>query len=142
MRTFLASFLITAGIAVPMAWHVLDASVERDGKKFRPVQKSFAIGETRVTLDVDRSLAMTGDTVTATLHAIGPAGPVAIDLDLLQTNNYAGERVEQPPTQIDHEKLVLTALPGGGPTVTTQLRLGKKPAKRALTDSFMVYVTS
>lgn len=139
---FLASFLITAGVAVPMAWHVLDASVERDGKKLRPAQKAFTVGDTRITLDVDRSLVMTGDTVTATLHAIGPAGPVAVDLDLLQSNNYAGERVELPPTQIDHEKLVLTALPEGGPAVTTRLRLGKKPAKRALTDSFMVYVTS
>ena len=37
---------------------------------------------------------------------------------------------------------MLTALPGGGPAATTQLHLGKKPAKRALTDSFMVYVTS
>jgi len=139
---FFASFLITTGVVVPMAWHVLDASVERDGKKFRPAQGAFTVGATRITLDVDRSLAMTGDTVTATLHAIGPAGPVAVDLDLLQSNNYAGERVEIPPTQIDHEKLVLTALPGGGPAVTTQLRLGKRPAKRALTDSFMVYVTS
>lgn len=58
------------------------------------------------------------------------------------SNNYADERVEVPPTRIDHEKLVLTALPGGGPAVTTRLELGKRPSKRALTDSFMIYVTS
>jgi len=140
--SFLASFVVTLGIGVPMAWHVLDASVERDGKKFRPAQKSFTVDGTRITLDVDRSLVMTGDTVTATLHAFGPAKQVVVDLDLLQSNNYSGERVELPPTQIDHEKLVLTALPEGGPAVTTHLELGKRPAKRALTDSFMVYVTS
>ncbi|HET9987490.1 MAG TPA: hypothetical protein VFQ65_03200 [Kofleriaceae bacterium] len=142
MSQGVASFVITVGIAVPTAWHVLDASVERDGKKFRPAQKSFTVDGTRIPLDVDRSLVATGDTVTATLHAIGPAKQVVVDLDLLQSNNYAGERVEIPPTQIDHEKLVLTALPDGGPAVTTQLQLGKRPHKRALTDSFMVYVTS
>jgi hypothetical protein len=140
--SFLASFVVTIGIGVPMAWHVLDASVERDGKKFRPAQKSFTVDGTRITLDADRSLAMTGDAVTATLHAFGPAKQVVVDLDLLQSNNYSGERVELPPTQIDHEKLVLTALPEGGPAVTTQLQLGKRPTKRALTDSFMVYVTA
>jgi hypothetical protein len=140
--SFLTAFVVTVGIGAPMAWHVLDASVERDGKKFRPAQKTFTVDGTRITLDVDRSLVMTGDTAIATLHAFGPAKQIVVDLDLLQTNNYAGERVEQPPTQIDHEKLVLTALPNGGPAVTTHLQLGKKPAKRALTDSFMVYVTS
>jgi hypothetical protein len=139
---FVAAFLVTLGIGVPAAWHFLDASVESDGKKFRPAQKSFMVDGTRITLDVDRSLVMTGDTVTATLHAIGPAAQVIVDLDLLQSHNYAGERVEIPPTQIDHEKLVLTALPGGGPAVTTRLHLATRPTKRALTDSFMVYVTS
>src|SRR6185312_160912 len=58
---FLASFVVTVGIGVPMAWHVLDASVERDGKKFRPAQKSFTVDGTRITLDVDRSLVRTGE---------------------------------------------------------------------------------
>ena len=60
-------------------------------------QKTFSVDNTRITLDVDRNLVMTGDTVTATLHAIRAAAPGGDrSLDLLQTNNYEGERVEQP----------------------------------------------
>src|SRR3954471_4683117 len=121
MRAFVLSFITTVGVGVPGAWHVLAADVEHGGKKLRPMQQTFTVDGTKVTLDVDRSLVITGDTVTASLRAFGPAKQIALDLDLLQTNNYAGERVSIPPTQIDHEKLVLTAAPDGGPAITTRL---------------------
>lgn len=142
MRTFVISFLATVGVGVPAAWHVLSADVEHDGKKMRPMQQAFTVDGTKITLDVDRNLVITGDAVTASLRAFGPAKQVAIDLDLLQANNATGERVSIPPTQIDHEKLVLTAAPDGGPAVTTKLVLGKKPKALAQTDTFQVYITS
>jgi len=142
MRAFALSFVATLGVGVPAAWHVLAADVEHGGKKLRPMQQSFTVDGTKITLDVDRSLVVTGDAVTASLRAFGPVKQVAIDLDLLHANTDPGERVSFPPTQIDHEKLVLTAAPDGGPAVTSRLVLGKRPTRLAQTDTFQVYVTS
>jgi len=140
-RTTVISFLATIGVAVPAAWHVLGADIRTDGKKLRTFQQSFTFDNTRVTLDVDRNLVQTGDKVTATLRAYGPPRQVAIDLAVLESNNYAGERVEQPSTQIDHEKLILTVLPDGGPAKATTIALGPRPSQLALTDSFKIYIT-
>jgi hypothetical protein len=140
-RTTVISFLATIGVAVPAAWHVLGADIRTDGKKLRTFQQSFTFDNTRVTLDVDRNVVQTGDKVTATLRAYGPPRQVAIDLAVVQTNNYQGERVEQPSTQIDHEKLLLTVLPDGGPAKATTVRLGSRPSQLALTDSFRIFIT-
>lgn len=140
-RTTVISFVATIGVAVPAAWHVLGADIRTDGKKLRTFQQSFTFDNTRVTLEVDRNLAQTGDKVTATLRAYGPPRQVAIDLAVLQSNNYAGERVESPSTQIDHEKLLLTVLPDGGPARTTSITLGTRPSALAMTDSFRIYIT-
>lgn len=140
-RTTVISFIATIGVAVPAAWHALGADIRTDGKKLRTFEQSFTFDNTRVTLDVDRNLVQTGDKVTATLRAYGPPRQVAIDLTVLESNNYAGERVEQPQTQIDHEKLLLTVLPEGGPTKSTTIKLGTRPSQLALTDSFRIYIT-
>src|SRR5664279_286873 len=140
-RTTVISFLATIGVAVPAAWHVLGADIRTDGKRLRTFQQSFTFDNTRVTLDVDRNLVQTGDKVTATLRAYGPPRQVAIDLAVLESNNYTGERVEQPSTQLDHEKLLLTVLPDGGPAKTTTITLGPRPSQLALTDSFKIYIT-
>jgi hypothetical protein len=140
-RTTVISFVATIGVAVPAAWHALGADIRTDGKKLRTFEQSFTFDNTRVTLDVDRNLVQTGDKVTATLRAYGAPRQVAIDLAVLQSSNYAGERVEQPQTQIDHEKVLLTVLPDGGPTKSTTIVLGTRPSQRALTDSFRIYIT-
>jgi hypothetical protein len=140
-RTTVISFVATIGVAVPAAWHVLGADIRTDGNKLRTFQQSFTFDNTRVTLDVDRNLVRTGDKVTATLRAYGPPRQVAIDLAVLESNNYAGERVEQPSTQIEHEKLLLTVLPDGGPAKATTITLGSRPRQLALTDSFKIYIT-
>lgn len=136
-----ASCLVTLAVVVPVGWHALGASVAVDGKRVRPLQQSFTIDGTRVTVDVDRGLAMTGDSVTAKLVAFNATPkPVVVDLTLLQSHNYAGERVEQPEIAIDHEKLTLQAAPDGGPPVTTKLVLGKRPAMLGQLDDFRIYV--
>lgn len=140
-RTTVISFVATIGVSVPAAWHVLGADIRIDGKKLRTFEQSFTFDNTRVTLDVDRNLVQTGDKVTATLCAYGPPRQVAIDLAVLESNNYAGERVEQPQTQIDHEKVLLTVLPDGGPAKSTTITLGTRPKQLALTDSFRIYIT-
>jgi hypothetical protein len=140
-RTTVISFVATIGVAVPAAWHVLGADIRTDGNKLRTFQQSFTFDNTRVTLDVDRNLVQTGDKVTATLRAYGPPRQVAIDLAVVQTNNYEGERVEQPSTEIDHEKLLLTVLPDGGPAKATVIRLGSRPSQLAMTDSFRIFIT-
>src|SRR4051794_12787613 len=115
-----AGFLLTVGILVPAGWHSLGADIERDGKHMRPLQQSMKIGDATVALDVDRSVVMTGDTITAKLVATADKPhDVTIDLRALHTTNYSGERVEQPWHQIDRETITLHAAPGGGPAVTT-----------------------
>src|SRR5258706_13142543 len=104
---WLRAFLVTVGMVAPVAWHFTDADIQHDGKRLRPLQQSFTVDGTRVTLDVDRELVMTGDTVTAKLRAYGDKRKdIAIDLTLLHSSNYEGERVEMPWQAIDHEKLM------------------------------------
>ena len=92
-----------------------------------------------VTLDVDRSVVMTGDTVTATLVATSDKPKdVKVDLRALHSTNYSGERVERPWQQIDRETITLHAAPGGGKPVTTRVKLGERPTELALEDSFKI----
>lgn len=137
----LAAFLVTVAVIVPAGWHALDANIETDGKRLRPLQLELMIDGARVTLDVDRSLVMTGDRVTAKLVAFSDTPKqVAVDLTVLQSNNYSGSRVETPSVTIDHEKLVLTAAPGGGAPVATRIKLGTRPAAAAMTDDFQIII--
>ena len=138
----LAAFLVTVVAIVPAGWHALRADLQTDGKHLRPLQQSFRVGDVRVTLDVDRSVVMTGSTVKATLVAYSDTPtPITVDLTALHTSNYEGERVETPWVPIDHETIKLTAAPGGGKPVETAIKLGELPNRPALTDSFKVYVS-
>ncbi len=138
----LAAALATVAVIVPAGWRLLGADIQVDGKHLRPLQQEVTIDGVKVTLDVDRSVVMTGDTVTAKLVAISDTPKtVSVDLRALHSSNYAGERVEQPWSAIDRETIKLTAAPGGGPAVTSQIVLGKRPSKPALTDSFKIMVT-
>jgi hypothetical protein len=138
----LAAFLVTVAVVVPAAWHSVDADLERDGKHLRPLQKTLVLDDgTKVTLDVDRAVVMTGDTVTATLRAFSDQRKeVAIDLHALHTRNYENERVSTPWHQIDKETIQLVATREGGKPVTTRIKLGERPDKKGLTDSFQIMI--
>src|SRR5437868_6672880 len=103
-NTTLAAFLVTVAIIVPAGWHALGADIQTDGKRLRPLQQSFMVDGTRVTLDVDRSVVMTGATVKAKLVAYSDTPKsITVDLTALHTSNYEGGRVERPWVPIDHE---------------------------------------
>lgn len=141
-NTTIAAAVVTIAVVIPAGWHALDADIQSDGKRLRPLQQSFTVDGTRIALDVDRHVVMTGDTVTATLVAYGDAArPVAVDLWALHSSNYEGARVEQPWTPIDREVFTLTPAPRGGKAVTTRIALGQRPNAPALVDSFKIYVT-
>ncbi len=141
-REAAAGFLLTVGVLVPAGWHSLQADIQHDGKHMRPLQQEMTIDDVKVTLDVDRAVVMTGDTVTATLVATSDKPKdVTVDLRALHTQNYAGERVEQPWQQLDRERITLHAAPGGGKAVTTRIKLGERPADLGLEDSFKIMVT-
>ncbi|HSN30476.1 MAG TPA: hypothetical protein VLT45_29520, partial [Kofleriaceae bacterium] len=121
-REAAAGFLLTVGVLVPAGWHSLEADIQHDGKHMRPLQQEMTIDDVKVTLDVDRAVVMTGDTVTAMLVATSDKPKdVTVDLRALHTENYAGERVERPWQQIDRETITLHAAPGGGKPVTTRV---------------------
>lgn len=141
-NTTLAAFVLTIAVIVPAGWHALGADIQTDGKRLRPLQQSFVVDGTRITLDVDRHVVMTGDTVRATLVAFSDtAKPIAVDLYALHSSNYEGSRVDMPWIPIDRETLKLAAAPGGGKPVVTAIKLGELPDRPALTDSFKIYVT-
>lgn len=141
-RQAAAGFLLTVGILVPAGWHSLGADIERDGKHMRPMQQVMTVDGVKVALDVDRSVIITGDTVSATLVATADKPQdVTVDLRALHTQNYSGERVERPWQQIDRETITLHAAPGGGTPVTTRIKLGEPKAELALEDSFKILVT-
>lgn len=138
----LAAFLVTVAVIVPAGWHALDADIQTDGKRLRPLQESFVVDGTRVTLDVDRHVVMTGDTVKATLVAFSDTPKqIAVDLIALSSSNYEGSRVETPWIPIDHETIKLTAGPHGGKPVDTAIKLGEMPDRPALVDEFKIYIT-
>jgi hypothetical protein len=141
-NTTLAAFILTVAVIVPAGWHALGADIQTDGKRLRPLQQSFVVDGTRITLDVDRRVVMTGDTVKATLVAFSDTPKqIAVDLIALSSSNYEGARIETPWVPIDRETIKLTAAPGGGKPVDTMIKLGDMPDRPALTDSFKIYVT-
>jgi hypothetical protein len=140
-RQAAAGFVATVAILVPAGWHTLGANIEKDGKHLRPMQQELDIDGVKVTLDVDRSVIMTGDTVTAKLVATSDKPKdVTVDLRALHSTNYSGERVERPWQQLDRETITLHAAPGGGTPVSTRIKLGERPAELALEDSFKIMI--
>jgi hypothetical protein len=139
----LAAFLFTVAVIVPVGWHASTADIQVDGKRLRPLQQSFTVDGTRITLDADRQEVMTGDTVKATLVAYSDTPKqITVDLTALHTSNYEGSRVETPWTPFDHETIKLSAAPGGGVPFDTAIKLGERPDAPALVDSFKLYVTA
>jgi hypothetical protein len=119
------------------------AEIDATGKELRPVQRSCTIDGVRITLDVDRSVVLTGDTVKATLVADGEAGKrVAVEVTTLHSENHAGDPADIGPRRIAHRIVQLTAAPGGGPPVVAALKLGKRLTHRAWIDRFAVFIAA
>src|SRR4051812_18056611 len=92
-RSTILGFVLTVGVLVPAGWHLLRADIEMDGKRLRPLRQTLDLDGVKVTLDVDREVVMTGDTVKATLVAYADTPrDVAVDVHALHTTNYSGER--------------------------------------------------
>jgi hypothetical protein len=124
---FATGFLGTCAIVIPIAWHHLDASIERDGKHVRPLQQELTIDGSRVTLDVDHNLIANGDSVIAKLHAYSDKPKqIAVDIAVYYSDDQWGSRVASPPRAIDLEHLVVAAGPDGGKGTETRLTLKGK----------------
>jgi hypothetical protein len=134
-----AAFAILA-LVLPSA---ASAEIDATGKELRPAQESCTLDGVHVTLDVDRSVVLTGDRVKATLVADGDAGKqVAVEVSTLHSENHAGEPADIGPTRIAHQIVHLTAAPGGGPPVVTTLKLGKRLTHRAWIDRFAIFIAA
>src|SRR5258708_6124822 len=141
-RSVIVSLLATVAVAVPAGWRSLTADIRADGKHLRPLQSEVYVDGARVTLAVDRPVIHTGDSVVASLRAYADTPKqVTVDLVVLNSANYEGGRVEAPSIAIDHEKLVLSAAPHGGPIVQTKLAMGTRPDRAALVDNFRIVVS-
>ena len=121
---FIAGFAVTCAVVVPIGWHPVDASIERDGKHVRPLQQSAVFGGAQVTVDVDHNLVLTGDSVLVTLRASADVPtPVDAELEVYYSDDAWGGRVSSPPKAIDREHITLAAGPGGGKPVQTRIQL-------------------
>ncbi len=130
-------------IALLLVSATAHANLEVDGKQLHPLQQSFAIDDVKITLDIDRQVVRTGDTVTATLIAYSETPKkVKVEVSTLHTRNYEGEPNDTPWERIARGTVVLTSGPNGGTPVTTRLALGTRPKLPALTDSFRVFAAA
>ena len=136
----LRAFAATVAILVPAGWHGSDATIEKDGKKIRPLQKEVVIDGARVTVDVDRALVNTGDPVTVKLRAFSDEPKdVAVDVYVLQSDDSFGSRVAGPPHAIDKEHLTLHASKDGGKVVDTRIVMKPNEGIDKI-DWFRIYV--
>src|SRR5947199_255506 len=139
-RAFAAAFVATIAVLVPAAWHGTDATIDKDGKRVRPLQKEIMNDGARVTVDVDHNLVNIGDPVTVKLRAFSDTPKqVAVDMTVLQSDDMFGSRVAGPPHTIDREHFTLQATPDGGKVVDT--RIAMKPNEGTdKVDWFRIYI--
>jgi len=136
----LRAFAATVAILLPAGWHGSDATIEKDGKRIRPLQKEVTIDGARVTVDVDRALVNTGDPVTLKLRAFSDdEKDVAVDVYVLQSDDSFGSRVAGPPHAIDKEHLTLHAKKDGGKVVDTRIVMKPNTGIDKI-DWFRIYV--
>jgi len=113
MRT-VAAFLATVLIAVPAAWRVLDADIQRDGPATKPKVQTIEIDGAKITVELDRGLLMAGDKLVARLVATSETPrTIALDVRAMEDMGYGGERIPNPPRQVGRRKLNIQAIPGG-----------------------------
>ncbi|HEX4423247.1 MAG TPA: hypothetical protein VH165_35295 [Kofleriaceae bacterium] len=134
-----AAFAVIA-LILPAA---ASAEIDVTGKELRPSQESCTIDGVKITLDVDRSVVLTGDSVQATLVAYGDSPkPVTVEISVLHSENHAGEPAELTATRIAHRTVRLTPSPAGGPPVATTLKLGERLKTRGLIDEFKIFIAA
>jgi hypothetical protein len=135
----LVSCLATIAVVVPAGWTALDADIRGDGKALRPLQQETEIDGCVVTLDVDRSIVVIGDSVVATLRAYaGAPKRITVDLVAVDANSSEFSRMAPPSTTIDRETITLDAAPAGGPAVQTRIRLGTARRAAGVRDAFQI----
>src|SRR5690242_237801 len=128
MTRTLAISIATFAVAAPT---LLDADIQTDGPKVRPEEQTLHLDGADVTLPVDRGALAAGGTVSAILVATSDKPrTVAVDLTTMEDMGMGGERVPNPPLQVDRRKLELKAQPGGGPPVVATIKLGSKREKK------------
>jgi len=139
--TFIATFATTVAIAVPAAWHFLDADIRTDGKHMRNLDRELTIGDAKITMSVDRSLVNSGDSVAVKLAATAPTErDIALDMTVYHSKVRWGERVEPAQIPIDHETIVVHATPDGGKPRETRVAIGSKRTAGGTSESFRVFV--
>ena len=111
------------------------ADLATDGKLLPAHPQSVTIGDVLVTVEVDRSVVITGQTVNVTLAA---RKPVTVDVTALHTSNYPGDMTDTAWTQIAHKTVALT----GAAPATIAFTLGTRPGRRGLLDLFKIFVAA
>jgi hypothetical protein len=138
-RASLAAFAVF-GLILPST---ASAEIDVTGKQLARAQESCTIDGAQITLDVDRSVVVTGDSVKATLIAYGESTqPVAVEISTLHSENHDGEPAEIAARRIAHQVVHLTPTPHGGPPVVTTLKLGSRLRHRALIDEFHIFIAA
>jgi hypothetical protein len=124
----LAAALVTTALAVPAGWRSLGADIQTDGPQMRPKQQTFNFDDgTLVTLDLDRGVMPSGGRASVTLVASSDhAHKVKVSLAAMENMGYGGERVPNPPLEVDSKVVTLDAQPGGGPPLVWTVQLDKK----------------
>jgi hypothetical protein len=137
-RTTLAACLATLTLAVPK---LLDADIQTDGPKVKPDEQVMHLDGADVAMQIDRGTLAAGNTVSAVLVATADKPhAVTVDLRTLEDMGYGGERVPNPPLQVDRRTLTLKAQPGGGPPVVATIKLGSKKQKLGAMSWFDMYL--
>ncbi len=140
-RTTIAAALVTSALVVPAA---LEADIQSDGPQMRPEQEVLELDDhTSVTLDLDRGVMPSGGKASVTLVATSETPHrVQVELSALQDMGYGGERVPNPPKQVDHRVVTLEAQPGGGPPLVQTFRLAKSEKALGRFEWFDIVATS
>lgn len=129
-HTSLAAFFATVVIAVPAAWHVLDADIQTDGPATRPNQQVLHTAGAEIKLDLDRGVLLSGHKLKATLVATSETPKkIALTVRVLEDNGMGGERVPIPATVVTRKKILIDAAPGGGTPVELAFELGAPKKK-------------
>jgi hypothetical protein len=126
----LAAFVATVLVAVPAAWHALDADIQTDGPATRPKLQTLELDGATVTIELDRGMLKAGGQLKATLVATSDT-PRTIKLDVTAWQNmgYGEERVENPARQAGKRTIKIDAAPGGGKPVDVAFTLGERGKK-------------
>ncbi len=140
MRITTAAACATIALATPGA---LDADIQSDGPALRPTQQVLRVGDADVTVELDRGIMPAGGKASVTLVATSDhPHKVTVALRAMQDMGYGGERVPNPPLEVDSRTVTLDAQPGGGPPVVATFKLASKKAKPGSSEWFDIFASA